>query len=123
MEEGLQKEGEKRMKIKPDEQTLLNKYVILWNERIPKLQLELENDKAEFPKDEHIGFKWGHLIHQEIKMYISLCSGDVVEYNQVPLDDFKFIVDRRGFTPRMTNVLRDILVDIGIGNELKGVKK
>lgn len=111
------------MKIKPDEQTLLNKYVTLWNERIPQLQLELENDKTEFPKDEHIGFKWIHLIQQEIKMYISLCSGDVVDYNQVPLDDFKLIVDRRGFTPRMTNVLRDILVDIGIGNELKGVMK
>jgi len=111
------------MKIKPDEQTLFNKYVALWNERIPQLQLELENDKTEFPKDEHIDFKWIHLIQQEIEMYISLCSGDVVEYNQVPLDDFKLIVARRGFTPRMTNVLRDILVDIGIGNELKGITK
>lgn len=111
------------MKTKPDEQTLLNKYVTLWNERIPQLQLELENDKTEFPKDEHIGFKWTHLIQQEIKMYISLCSGDNVEYSQVPLEDFKFIVHRRGFMPRMTNVLKNILVDIGIGNELKGVIK
>jgi len=108
------------MKTKPDEQTLLNKYVELWNKRMPQLQLDFDNDKKEFTNDEHVSFKWTHLIQQEIKMYISLCSGNNVEYNQVPLDDFKFIINRRGFTPRMIDALKNILVDIGIGNELKG---
>ena len=76
----------------------MNTYVALWNERLPQTQLDLDNDKIEFPKDENIGFKWAHLVQQEILMWISLCCGDTVEYDQVPLDDFKFIINRRGFS-------------------------
>lgn len=109
----------KLIKIKPDEQTVSDKYVALWNELLPQTQLDLDNDKIEFPKDENIGFKWSHLVQQEILMWISLCCGDTVEYDQVSLDDFKFIINRRGFTPRMVATLKDILIGIGIGNELK----
>lgn len=106
--------------VKPDEGILHNKYVSLWNERVPQIQLDFENDKVEFPKDNNLAFKWNHLIQQEIRMYISLCSGNTVEYSQVPLDDFELLIDRRGFTPRMINCLKTVLVDLGIGNELKG---
>jgi len=35
------------------------------------------------------------------------------------MDNFEFIINRRGFTPRIINNLRNILVEVGIGNELK----
>ena len=106
-------------KIKLNSRIVSDKYNDLWNQRIAQMQSDLEKDKLEFLKDDHIGFKWTHLLNQEIYMWISLCCGDTVEYSQVPLDDFNFIVKRRGFTPRITKTLRDFLIDIGIGKELK----
>jgi len=57
---------------------------------------------------------------QEVKMWISLCCSDEVEYSQVPVDDFDFIVERRGFTPRIKQNLKIILQQIGIGDNLTG---
>lgn len=108
------------MIMKPDKQTLLNKYIALWNERLPQIMSDYDKDKIEFSNDENIGFKWTHLMEQEMLMWISLCCGDTVEYDQVPLDDFEFIINRRGFRPRMVDTLKNILIEIGIGNELKG---
>lgn len=107
------------MESKLDEQIILDKYNDVWNGSLDKLQSDYDKDKEEFVNDNAIGFKWTHLIQQEIWMWISLCCGDVVDYDQVPLEDFKFIVNRRGFTPRITNNLRNILVEIGIGKKLK----
>ena len=109
--------GSKRQEIKPNKEILVDKYIEEWNKRVSQMNSDLEKDRIDFPNDENINFKW-ILLNQEILMWISLCCGDNVEYNQVPLDDFNFIVNRRGFTPRITSFLRDILKDIGIGDEL-----
>lgn len=106
------------MKTKPDYKILVEKYIDLWNRKLTDLQLDFEKDKIEFPNDSAICLKWTHLLNQEIWMWIKLCCSEDVEYSQVSLNDFDFIVKRRGFTPRIVNVLRDVLVNIGIGKEL-----
>lgn len=102
-----------------DEQELRNKYVELWNNSLQYLQSDFDKDKEEFKDDENIAFKWTHLMQQEIEMWITQCCGDVTEWEQVPMGDFEFIINRRGFTPRIIKNLKDILGNIGIGNELK----
>lgn len=101
-------------------QKLLNKYIEYWNSKITCLQSHFDNDKIEFKNDENLEFKWTQLIQQEIMMYISLCSENNSEDNQVQLEDFNILIKRRGFTPRMINTLKEVLVNIGIGNDLKG---
>jgi hypothetical protein len=102
-----------------NEQELRNKYSEFWNNSLQHLQSEFDKDKKEFHNDNNIGFKWTHLMQQEIEMWITQCCGDVTEWEQVPMDDFEFIINRRGFTPRIITNLRNILIEVGIGNELK----
>lgn len=108
------------MKIKPNKEMCFEKYTKSLNERLSSIDSDVEKDKEDFPSDKDIFFKWTTLFGQEISMWILLCCGDVVEYDQVPLEDFNFIVNRRGFTPRIINTLKSILIEIGIGSELKG---
>jgi len=105
--------------MKKNYQNLIDKYCNIWNNSLKELQLACDADMKDFLNDKNIGFKWSHLVQQEIEMWIRQCCGDVVEWTEVPLDDFEFIIKRRGFTPRMTNILKSILVDIGIGDNLK----
>ena len=90
----------------------------LWDESLESLQADFDQDKIEFESDKDIDFKWCQLMPQEISMWISLCYSDDTDYDQVTVDDFNFIINRRGFTPRITNNLRNILVKLGIGYEL-----
>ena len=106
------------METKLDKQQLYDRYHDLWNQRLSHMNDEFDKDKLEFVHDVNIGFKWTHLLDQEIWMWIDLCCGEIVEYTQVPLDDFQFVVKRRGFTPRIVDVLRTMLVDLGIGEKL-----
>lgn len=109
----------RKMKTKPDKKILYEIYTEQWNKRIPQMCSDFELDIKDFPDDKNIDFKWVHLLHQEVWMWVDLCCGNIAEYSQVPLDEFNFIVERRGFTPRITKTLSDVLIAIGIGEELK----
>ena len=101
------------------ESKLFKKYFKIWNNLVPLMQQDQENDQLEFVNDININFKWTYLLMQEIEMCIRLCCGDTVKYSNVSTDEFDFIVERRGFTPRMEKRLKQILIKIGIGKELK----
>jgi hypothetical protein len=101
-----------------NKQNLLDKYDDIWNSSLKELQSDFDKDKEEFKNDENIGFKWNHLMRQEILMWIDQCCGNVVAWDQIPIDDFKFIINRRGFTPRIIENLKNILKKIGIGEKI-----
>ena len=111
-----EKEERKKMSKKLQESQIMN-----------NIYEDYENDLMEFKSDENIQFKWGHLLQQEINMWVSLacsidakidCENETFEVGQVRLEDFNNICERRGFTPRIISELRNILKEIGIGNNL-----
>ena len=57
------------------------------------------------------GFKWGHLVWQEITMWIQI--GD-----QVTVEDFQWLANRRGFDYPMRAYLIDIMIHVGLGKSL-----
>jgi hypothetical protein len=65
--------------------------------------------------DKEKGFKWGHLIWQEISMWVS-------ENKQVTPEDFKFIVERRGFDYDMANYLLELVKYSGLGGRLEEIE-
>lgn len=106
-----------------------NLYVEYWNSHLDDIKKILEEDMKEFPKDENISFKLNQLVTQEIEMWIRLgcnsaaiidCENCMYKIRQVRSDDFEFIIERRGFTPKQIKLLREILVYIGIGENIKG---
>jgi len=106
---------------------MVEKYCEIWNKNRLFIINCITKDTKQFPNDKNIDFKWGHLVAQEIKMWIDLCcfsdvtidcENEKYEHGFVSLEDFNYIADRRGFTPRMRKFLIDILKDIGIGKKL-----
>jgi hypothetical protein len=106
-------------------------YVSFWNKSLEEIALNKNRDIEEFKEDFNIAFKWGHLIGQEMWMWIKLgCFSSAIidienekyEIGQVDNNDFDFIIKRRGFTPRMVAFLVKTLKYIGIGNNLKDKK-
>ncbi|MCK9441977.1 MAG: hypothetical protein M0Q13_11220 [Methanothrix sp.] len=89
---------------------MYKKVVNYWNETIGMRQQFL--DKSE---DESKNFKWNHLIWQEIDMWIK--TGKQVAYN-----DFKYIVERRGFDYNMAKYLLILLNSAGLDKKLKDVE-
>jgi len=67
-----------------------------------KLDESVANDK---------NFKWTHLMWQEISMWIQV--GD-----QVKVEDFEWLCNRRGFDYPMRAYLIDIMTHVGLGNNL-----
>jgi hypothetical protein len=107
--------------------TMFEKYCEVWNKELLFLENCLTDDSKQYPEDNNILFKWGHLIQQEIEMWISLCCFTNIfldcekfqyKHGMVSPDDFNEIIVRRGFTPKMTSFLMAILKEIGIGEEL-----
>lgn len=106
---------------------MIESYVSFWNESIPEIMKNRDQDKLDFPQDDNICFKWQHLVDQEIWMWIKLgCHSQAIidvenekyEIGQVDAKDFDEIVKRRGFTPRMISFLIKILKHVGIGDNL-----
>ncbi len=60
-------------------------------------------------------FYWSQLVWQEITMYIKIGE-------QVRKDDFNWLVNRRGFDKDMINYLRNMLIYVGLGKNIKGEK-
>lgn len=58
------------------------------------------------------GFKWNQLVWQEIDMYIRLME-------QVDPNEFSELCNRRGFSNDMRSYLKDMLIHVGLGKELK----
>ena len=79
----------------------------------------IKNSKTSNVSD--IRFKWYHLVQQEIEMWINLCCKDK-KHKQVSIDDFDWIVKRRGFNEHMVKVLINILSEIGLGKKIKEYK-
>lgn len=106
---------------------IIEKYCEIWNAQIDFIQKYIEEDMIEFPNDENIYFKWKHLVSQEIEMWIKLCcyseslidcENEKYQHGLVKKEDFDFICERRGFTPKMKTFLADILKQIEIGEDL-----
>ena len=104
---------------------MMKKYRDIWNESISLVTEYIKNDSEEYTQDENISFKWQHLVSQEIEMWMRLCcfpdsSIDLerrtYHHGFVSKDDFQYIVQRRGFTPKMKSFLLDMLIKIGIWN-------
>lgn len=90
----------------------------------------IENDKKLFPNDENIHFKWVQIVGQEILMWIDLNTTHhsnakvdfdkmTMEKAQVSVESFHYITVRRGFTPKMIEFTRNVLIELGIGERLK----
>ena len=106
---------------------MFEKYCEFWNKSIPLIQEHAQKDLEEHTGDTNITFKWGHLVAQEIEMWMRLCcfldsvidcKNEKYTPGNVSLEDFNYIVTRRGFTTRMRDFLIDILKDVGIGEKL-----
>ncbi len=115
-------------KMNEEYQKKIHAHVDLWNESIPEIMKNRDDDIREFSGDSNIAFKWQHLVDQEIVMWIRLCcfsqstidvENERYEIGQVEQKDFDGIVERRGFTPKMISFLLKTLKYIGIGNNLK----
>jgi hypothetical protein len=107
--------------------TMVEKYCKIWNEAFPFISNCFNDDYKQYPEDLNISFKWNHLVSQEIEMWMRLCcfSDAIIDcekcqykHGVVSLNDFNYIIIRRGFTPKMISFLIDILKDIGIGEQL-----
>ena len=106
---------------------IVNKLVEYKTKNLDKDKADCSADMEEYKSDENIQFKWWHLFNQEVLMWARIgCTSDAIidcenekyEVGQVALDDFNEIVKIRGFTPRMISSMREVLKEIGIGNNL-----
>lgn len=83
-----------------------------WNKDIPRLQKYLENIIERYGELSAKDVLDVQLIWQEILMYIMLGR-------EVELEDYQIIIERRGFSEFISNYLKEMLIEIGIGNLLK----
>ena len=90
--------------------TMYRKVVDFWNSTV-----EMRQDFIDSSKDENRGFKWNHLVWQEINMWIRI--GKQVTYN-----DFKDIVERRGFDYNMAKYLLTLIEYAGLDKKLKDIE-
>ncbi len=87
----------------------LNKAIKKWNKDIGSIKIYMKLSQKDDPY-----FYWKQLVWQEIDMYIKLGE-------QVTKEDFNCLIKRRGFDKYMINYLREMIIYVGLGKEIKSV--
>ena len=89
---------------------MYKKAVDFWNSTT-----EIRQELFDKSKDRDKGIKWNHLVWQEISMWISIGK-------QVTYEDFKDIVERRGFDYNMAQYLLALIEQAGLDKKLKDIE-